>query len=177
MSPGLTSVRISMAGPRSLARHGVGARAPVVERVDLVLDFGREADPVEAVGAQAAHGVADLANLAHAGAGGAILDVDERLGLRPRRGAGEKVCALAVGHVEVDGLKRTTADEAAAEVAQDRVFGTLPLLEVEGDFRVVQLQVVCERERGALQDLLEGRAGRAPDALARADEFERAPQR
>src|SRR5215210_7173713 len=121
---------------------GVGARAPVVEGVDLVLDLGREADAVEAVAAQAPHGVAHLADLAHARARVAVLAVDERLGLGALgrvvgvvghvarlvfdevvgrveaaagdegAGCGEEVGALGLGHVEVDGLEQAAADEA-----------------------------------------------------------------
>src|SRR5918912_511822 len=69
-------------GGAGSARRGASARPLVVELVDLVLDLGREADAVEAVAAQAPHGAAHLADLAHRGARVAVLDVDERLRLR-----------------------------------------------------------------------------------------------
>ena len=118
----------------------------VIEGVDLVLDFGREADAVEAVAAKAAHGVAHFADLAHARVRVAVLDVDERLRLNvldrvvsiighvargvldevvgrveaaaldDRARGGEKVGALAFGHVEVYGFEQAATDEASAEV-------------------------------------------------------------
>src|SRR2546421_2530977 len=126
--------------PSLLTDRRACAGVSVVERVDLVFDFGREADAVEAVAAQALHGVADLADLAHARVRVAVLDVDERLRLDAfdrvvrivgnvaRRvldevvgrveaaaddeGArgGEEVGALGFGHVEVDGLEQPAAD-------------------------------------------------------------------
>src|ERR1043166_8402552 len=90
--------RGARAAPRRLSERRTagsrGLRPAVVERVDLLFDFGREADAVEAVAAQALHGVADLADLAHARVGVAVFDVDERL----RLDALDRVIRV-VGHV------------------------------------------------------------------------------
>src|SRR5947209_5574799 len=70
---------------RSLIDRRAGVRVSVVEGVNLVLGFRRKADAQEAVTPQAAHGVAHLADLAHARVRVAVLDVDERRGFRALR--------------------------------------------------------------------------------------------
>src|SRR5205085_3749227 len=63
----------------SCARRALRRYDAVVERIDSLFHFGREADAVELITPQAAHGLRDFADLADHGTRVAVLNVDARL--------------------------------------------------------------------------------------------------
>src|SRR5919206_1499152 len=67
----------------------------------------------------------------------------------------EKLSLLVLWHVEIDRFEQTARNEAATQIAQNRIARSLPLLDVKDKIRIVDLHVIADRERLAPQYLFE----------------------